>query len=356
MGGGGTGVDLFFVLSGFLIYGAVRKPRLNAPRFFSRRVQRIYPAFLAVFLVYLAISPFLGHADDASGRYGNRIPDTLIGSVMYVTSNLIFLPGIFPIQPIMNVAWSLSYEWFFYLSLPLLIFALAIPRWNRRTRTAFFLLGTCLFIAVNFLFPEVFYFASNPRQPTHIRAIMFAGGILLYEIVESRMFDRMGAKIRDYGATLLALGAVLLSGLVTVNQMNVTLTGTQIVRSEALVSGGLFIGYSALVLIALLPGTKLRGWLSNDYLRWLGNMSYSFYLAHGLPLHAFGIVAAKLHLTGHGVTATWIIFFAALPFVFIATTLFCAILFLAVEKPFSLGKRKGHTAVLNPQLEAKLTA
>src|SRR6516164_1060933 len=52
VGAGGTGVDLFFVLSGFLIYGAVCSPRFNARRFIVRRAVRIYPAFLAVLLLY----------------------------------------------------------------------------------------------------------------------------------------------------------------------------------------------------------------------------------------------------------------------------------------------------------------
>ena len=41
---GGTGVDLFFVISGYLIYGAVIRPRFTYGRFLRRRVERIYPA------------------------------------------------------------------------------------------------------------------------------------------------------------------------------------------------------------------------------------------------------------------------------------------------------------------------
>src|SRR5579872_6063211 len=74
IGAGGTGVDLFFVLSGFLIYGAVLKSTFNFRKFLARRARRIYPAFLAVFALYLAISPFLHTVGSASARYSNRVP------------------------------------------------------------------------------------------------------------------------------------------------------------------------------------------------------------------------------------------------------------------------------------------
>src|SRR5260221_518497 len=53
---GHCGVDLFFVLSGYLIYAATIKPNLQIPRFWKRRIERIYPAYLAVFAIYLVLS------------------------------------------------------------------------------------------------------------------------------------------------------------------------------------------------------------------------------------------------------------------------------------------------------------
>jgi peptidoglycan/LPS O-acetylase OafA/YrhL len=57
----------------------------------------------------------------------------------YLFANFLMLPGILPIVPLITVAWSLSYELSFYLTLPLLIKWLHIPAWPRPARIAFFL-------------------------------------------------------------------------------------------------------------------------------------------------------------------------------------------------------------------------
>jgi peptidoglycan/LPS O-acetylase OafA/YrhL len=157
MGAGGTGVDLFFVLSGFLIYGMVLRPGLNARKFYTARARRIYPAFLAVFLFYVAASPFLHLAQQAGAKeLGSRIPETWAGGVTYVVENLAFLPGIFSIRPLMSVAWSLSYEWLFYLLIPVLVAILALHRWRRRLRILLFLFLAGVLTSAIAIWPETF--------------------------------------------------------------------------------------------------------------------------------------------------------------------------------------------------------
>jgi peptidoglycan/LPS O-acetylase OafA/YrhL len=65
-------------------------------------------------------------------------------------------------------------------------------------------------------------------------------------------------------------------------------------------------------------------------LRWLGNMSYSYYLLHGLALHVFFAALPRLVPPGDGGAAALLI-----P-AFVWTLLPCAVLFLAVERPWSL--------------------
>jgi peptidoglycan/LPS O-acetylase OafA/YrhL len=356
MGAGATGVDLFFVLSGFLIYGAVRKPALDLRKFLVRRTQRIYPAFLAVLLIYLAMTPFLHLMHSNSDRYASRMPDTAMGTAMYVLANVAFIPGIFPVKPIMNVAWSLSYEWFFYLLLPLVIMALGLCRWQRRTRCAFFLGGALLFLIANILFPATFYFPSNPGRETHVEAVMFAGGILLYELVEAQHLTKWKPAVLDAGAWILGAGGVLAGAASGIAKSVIAAPDARISEVEALLSASLFIGYSMLVLAALTPGTKTAQVLSARPIRWLGNMSFSFYLIHGLPLHVFGILAGRLHagsLTGAGL---WIAFVAALPFVFAATAAASAVLFLAVEKRLSLAPKKPSVNSGRSAVSKRLTA
>src|SRR5690242_10271963 len=53
---GNSGVDLFFLLSGYFIYGALIRRPIPYGQFMQRRVERLYPTFLTVFGVYLVLS------------------------------------------------------------------------------------------------------------------------------------------------------------------------------------------------------------------------------------------------------------------------------------------------------------
>jgi peptidoglycan/LPS O-acetylase OafA/YrhL len=82
----------------------------------------------------------------------------------------------------------------------------------------------------------------------------------------------------------------------------------------------------------------LATWFSWDWIRWFGNISYSYYLVHGLVLHMLltGFSAIRLPQT---LSSPWFLLLAV--FSFLATALGGAVLFLAVEKPFlALRKRK----------------
>ncbi len=100
---GKIGVDLFFVLSGYLIYGILIRKSQNYHFYIKRRIQRIYPTFTAVFAIYLLLS-FIFPAE-------SKIPDGLDG-LIYILQNYLLLPGLFDIKAIITVAWTLSYEFF----------------------------------------------------------------------------------------------------------------------------------------------------------------------------------------------------------------------------------------------------
>jgi len=81
---GHTGVDLFFVLSGYLIYGAVLKNREGYPRFMERRVRRIYPTFLVMLVVYLGLSVIVPSE--------SKLPVERFAAITYVVENVLLLP------------------------------------------------------------------------------------------------------------------------------------------------------------------------------------------------------------------------------------------------------------------------
>jgi len=311
---GNTGVDLFFVLSGYLIYGSLISRRQNFLRFMSRRIQRIYPAFIAVLAVYVLLSFVLPEK--------GKLPAAVTERVIYLVQNFLLLPGIFPIDPIITVAWSLSFEMFYYLAIPLVVALFRLRERTVRFRVTFFL---------SIAFVAAIYCAVNGG---HIRLIMFISGILLYEAMKS---PRVPSPRGFFALVVLAAG--LLSTLFT----------GQGDGGSVLKICTLFVTFFVLCMACF---RNPSGWLPSSFawtpLRWLGNMSYSYYLLHGLTLKA-GFIALSTVLSGagHGAWLFWVL----LPPMFALTVVTASALFLLVERPFSLAPRKagGSPSGLSPE-------
>lgn len=98
-------VELFFLISGYLIASSLsRQGRVGT--FIRNRIIRIYPAFLPLVLLIFALGPFAGY------DYFNGVGPS--EWFFLLIANLLFLPGIFPMQAALLVAWTLSYEAAFY--------------------------------------------------------------------------------------------------------------------------------------------------------------------------------------------------------------------------------------------------
>jgi peptidoglycan/LPS O-acetylase OafA/YrhL len=152
------GVELFFMISGYVILGSLlRHDSLRT--FFADRLLRIYPAFLLPLLLVFVTGPFMRWGFFAGISPGDWLADLL--------GNLLFLPTIFPVPLAHWAAWSLSYEWAFYLVAAGLVFVgrrqhLAWPLWtafgiaalgffNFYPRALFFLPGIAVFLASGWL-------------------------------------------------------------------------------------------------------------------------------------------------------------------------------------------------------------
>ena len=125
---GWIGVDLFFVLSGFLISGLLfgeyqRRGSINFKRFFIRRGLKIYPAFYT-FLILTAVVP-----------YAARRVQTLDPSHFPLSTPARYLHEIFFVQNyyqgVWDHSWSLAVEEHFYIFLPVLLLVLARFASNR---------------------------------------------------------------------------------------------------------------------------------------------------------------------------------------------------------------------------------
>lgn len=303
---GHTGVDLFFLISGYLIYGALLRKPTPWGTFARRRLQRLYPAFAAVFVAYLALS-FLVPGE-------SKLPADPYEMLLYVAENFLMLPGLFPIRPMIAVAWSLSFEVFFYLALPLCVWALRLRDRSPTTRMALILATGAVLLGVTAYFDV----------SLHARMVMFLAGMALVEWLALARRQ----PTRSHAPALVVAIAALPVGLV-------------LQESETL---GVFALYVRIAWLALaLPvvtasafsgGGPIAAALSWRPLRWLGNMSYSYYLLHGLALKAMGVVAAHL-LPGLGATALWL----ALPVAFVGTLAASFVLYALVEYPFSIAVR-----------------
>jgi len=120
----GHGVDLFFVISGFIMYYATQaalargKP-LTPSAFLRRRVERIVPLYAAMILIMTALAMVLPAIFDAPGWY----------TLPHVLKSLAFVSFTSGEMPVVFVGWSLEYEMFFYLALALLM-ALTQDAWR----------------------------------------------------------------------------------------------------------------------------------------------------------------------------------------------------------------------------------
>ncbi|MEO7494787.1 MAG: acyltransferase [Massilia sp.] len=313
---GNAGVDLFFVLSGYLIYGSLMARPQAFAAFMRRRVVRIYPAFLVVFVLYVLLS-VLRPAE-------SKIPAGSAAAAVYLLENLALLPGLLPIEPLITVAWSLSYEMFYYLVMPPLIGMLSLRARTSRWRVAFFIALAGIIVLL----------CSIYEGP--IRLIMFIAGILLYEALPRHA----GAAPRSGFAF-----AALLAGLWS---SALPFFGAGALAVKMLILFGTF--FIVCFCCFSRPRSALARGFSWAPLRWLGNMSYSYYLLHGLALKAGFLLLAK----AAPATPNGALVLAMLPLMFLLTLLVSGVLFLLVERPFSLAPA-GRPATL-PATPEKVSA
>lgn len=296
---GKTGVDLFFILSGYLIYGSLIARQQAFGPFMVRRIRRIYPTFLAVFALYLVLSLFSA-AD-------SKIPSGTEPALLYLAQNLLLIPGLQRVEPMIAVTWSLSYEMLFYLVIPLLIAALGLRQRSATVRVLLFAL----------LGGGIVYYSFGGG---HIRMIMFVAGIFLWEALRHPRVARFGTAI---GALGLGLGMVA-------TQLPIG-AGAQVQWQM----GILFCAFLAFCYCCYAePAGALARAFSWTPMRWLGNMSYSFYLLHGVSIKASVLVLSKL-LPAATHQHDWV-FWCMLPVILAIAMMTSAVLFLAIERPYSL--------------------
>lgn len=107
----GHGVDLFFVISGFIIFYATHGARLTPAEFLRRRVERIVPLY---FFVTCAVTILAVTLPATFGTPDWFTPRRILKSLAFIA----FTDGE---MPVVYLGWSLEYEMYFYLAVALLM-------------------------------------------------------------------------------------------------------------------------------------------------------------------------------------------------------------------------------------------
>ena len=258
---GAAGVDLFFVISGFvMVWTSGHKFGVPgaATDFLRRRVIRIVPLYWAVTAVYLAVIV----AMPSSGP---------TYSPADIATSLFFIPALRPdgtiVQPIVGQGWSLNYEMFFYV-----LFAVALL-FKPKVGLPLLLLALAALVSAHFSFElgTVLDFWTAPI------VLEFILGLSIGLVARCGYFIPRPA---GYCAVMLGLFLLFYPGLPVTDTNRVLFWGLP----AAMIVGGLVLGKieppkicrSAIILV--------------------GDASYALYLLHALCNRAFLMVASKAGL------------------------------------------------------------
>lgn len=252
---GGMGVDLFFVISGFVLYLSTRHSP-SPKQYLINRVSRVVPTYW-VMTIFLAFILVLSPGVFKSAQF--TIPHFLL--------SLAFFPHWAPnsttsIFPIYAIGWTLMYEWFFYLSFMLFLAVKKNLLLKLFLFLASFVVGANLILRFNHDFALITFFSSP------IILEFFMGVVIAHLYIENKIHIGLPAQL------LLVLSAVLMF----------------VVMLDYYEQFGRVVcaGIPAAMLVFALAGMDMMGQIREIKLfSLLGDSSYSLYLIHPFVYGAF---------------------------------------------------------------------
>lgn len=261
--GGFIGVDIFFVISGFLmtgiIVGSLEDGGLSIWRFYLSRARRIVPALLALCVALLSVGWFFLSAKEYEALGMHAL------SALFFFSNIVFRheSGYFDEdshEKLLLHTWSLSVEWQFYLILPLVLLAV----WKLRPGRKPLIVSAALVFMVSLAWSAVL----SPVKPDAAfyllpsRAWEMLSGGLVYLIFCNRQVPGEARNWLEVGGfTLIAVSVLLFNSASSWPSWRAILP---------------VVG-TVLILVAARQGSL---WTGSRLAQWLGDCSYSLYLWH----------------------------------------------------------------------------
>jgi exopolysaccharide production protein ExoZ len=291
---GAWGVDLFFVISGFIMFHTTAGGRGRPADFAVRRVVRIVPLYLILTTVAFAIAVL---APSLTRTFSPAVAD-------YVRS-LLFVPFVNErtgtVQPVLGQGWTLNYEMFFYL---LFTLALFLPA-RMRLAGCWTVLGSLA--AAGILFEPR---GLVPRFYTDPIVIEFAFGMLVAYVAGTSLgrLPRLAAAFALLGITCVLAGWI---------------TGADASRAFR-------AGLLAAATVALAVWAESTSWKpASAFGELLGDASYSMYLSHTFVLAVAWRLAYAITGGWDGIAATLLFMAACLA----ACMVVAVLLYRWVERP-----------------------
>ena len=301
--GGFLGVDLFFVISGYVITRLLldsiqRSGGLDLRAFYKARIRRLFPPL--VFMIFVTIIYISIWAPETMRRFVSDSPFALLGGMNWwlVFRHTDYFDTISR-PPLLQHTWSLGVEAQFYLIWPLIL--LLVLRQFGKAKIP----GAALFIAaisgIALLLVSFEVDAANASQVSHVyfgtdtHSIgLFLGAALAVSWVPQNLQEQVNRRAQDFIDGIGVIGFVGLLGVfLLVNENDPTL------YKLAFPLAGLF-GCAILTSIVH-PASRFAPILSSKVAVWIGERSYAIYLWHWV---VFQLTRPAVDLEG----STWALY------------------------------------------------
>ncbi len=303
--GGFLGVDLFFVISGYVITRLIldsinQSSALDLRAFYAARLRRIYPGFL--FMVICTII-FIGvWAPEAIKRFLSDLPYALTGSInwLLVARHQDYFETVGR-PPLLQHTWSLAVELQFYLIWPVIL--LTVLKYFGKKNIARIALIIAMVSGTTLFFVSLQLDQSNAQQISHIyfgtdthSLGLFLGSALAVSWIPQNLSADIEKRAQD---VIDGIGVVGLLGLIS-TFLFIDETNASLYRI-AFPLAGIF---GCLVLISLVhPASRFAPIISTAPFRWVGQRSYGIYIWHWV---IFQVTRPSVDLSGQ----TWALYLA----------------------------------------------
>ncbi len=270
--GGYVGVDVFFVISGFLItrliLQEVQDGRFSLARFWERRIRRIFPILFVVIGVTLVLAWTYVWPYEFAAIANSALWMSVMASNFYFWGDTGYFGGPAEFKPLLHT-WSLSVEEQFYLLYPL--FLMIAVKWFS-SKSLPMLLGIVFVASLSISIAGVFLAASATFYLLPTRAWELMAGGLLVVGANSRFRPRQNEVVAVVGLAMILVSIFLFD------------RNTRFPGAAALLPVG---GTAAIIYANTNHATTIGRVLSCRPLVFTGLISYSLYLWHW-PLLIFG--------------------------------------------------------------------